>query len=380
MKLRLFVAAGCALLSACAARPQATYSASGAFYLRRGPKVDFHSPQWHGDHFENPAAWPKKASATNALKWRLTPRDAQPTQFTPPYEPNDGRALRANADRPSVTWIGHATVLLQTAGVSILTDPHFGDDTGKLYRRYEPPGVALADLPPIDVVVISHNHRDHLDEGSVRALGPRVHYVVPLGLAPWFRARGLTCVTELDWWQATDVTTRDGRTVHITLVPAQHWSQRSGVDRNKSLWGGYVIDGGGERFYFAGDTGYPAAFTEVGRRFPNIDFALLPIGAYAPRWFMHPQHMSPEDAARAFHDLGARNLVPIHWATFKLTDEPMDEPPRLLYQAMGALANRILFLPIGGSWFGPANGARDHVAATAGNLGSVRSDGRVVAE
>jgi L-ascorbate metabolism protein UlaG (beta-lactamase superfamily) len=138
------------------------------------------------------------------------------------------------------------------------------------------------------------------------------------------------------------------------MVPAQHWSRRGLLDENRSLWGGYVIDAGGTRFYFAGDTGYPAAFKEIGKRFPHIDFALLPIGAYEPRWFMRSQHMSPEEAARAFGELGADTLVPMHWGTFQLADEPMDEPPALLYRAMGRRANRILFLPIGGSYFAPA--------------------------
>jgi L-ascorbate metabolism protein UlaG (beta-lactamase superfamily) len=319
------------------------------------------SPQWRDGHFHNPADWPRRTGVRDVIKWRLQPRPpANPRPFVAPYQPNDGQKLRANAGgaERSVTFIGHATTLVQAGGLSMLTDPVFSDDVGGLFHRYAPPGVALHDLPPIDLVVISHNHRDHLDEASVRALGPSVHFVVPLGLGKWFRARGLTNVTELDWWQSTLVDGRKGGQATVTLVPAQHWSQRLAGDRNQSLWGGYVIDAGGQRVFFAGDTGYPAAFAEVGRRFPGIDLAILPIGAYAPRWFMHPQHMAPEETARAFRDLGARVLLPVHWATFHLSDEPMDEPPRLLYQAMGPLANRILFLPIGGSWF--SGGLDDH--------------------
>jgi L-ascorbate metabolism protein UlaG (beta-lactamase superfamily) len=319
------------------------------------------SPQWRAGHFHNPGEWPNKMNASNALKWRLTPHDHfQP--FTPPTQPNDGSQLRANSQRASLTWIGHATVLLQSGGVNVLTDPNFADDTGGLFRRTAPPGVAIQDLPPIDVVVISHNHRDHLDEDSVKKLGPKVQYVVPLGMASWFRARKLTHVTELDWWQSTKVTARNGATVELTLVPAQHWSQRSGVDKDRTLWGGYVIDAGGKRTYFAGDTGYPAAFAEIGKRFPGIDYALLPIGCYAPRWFMHPQHMAPEEAAAAFRELGAKELLPIHWATFRLTDEPMDEPPKLLYEAMGKLVNHILFLPIGGTFWDSPSRPKDSAA------------------
>ena len=317
--------------------------------------VAYQSPQWRGDRFANPAAWPSKMSASGALKWRLTPRDAVISRFVAPFVENDGALLRRNAGGPrqSITWIGHATVLVQAGGVTLLTDPIFSDDISGMYRRVAPPGVALKDLPPVDIVVISHNHRDHLDEESVLQLGPRVHYVVPLGMAKWFRARGLVNVTELDWWQSVTI-----KGAVVTMVPAQHWSQRSVDDRDQSLWGGYVFDSGGHRVYFAGDTGYPAAFREIGRRFPGIEVALLPIGCYAPRWFMHPQHMAPEEAAQAFRELGARTLVPMHWGTFRITDEPMDEPPKLLYQAMGKMVNHILFLPIGGTfWDAPTRPA-----------------------
>ncbi len=311
------------------------------------------SPEWHDGQFENPGEWPKRTGVRDVLKWRLQPHDPTPSGFRAPFVENDGKRLRENAGKQlSITWIGHATVLIQAGGLSMLTDPHFGDDTGGLFQRFAAPGVARKDLPLIDLVVISHSHRDHLDEESVRALGPSVHYVVPIGLGRWFRARGLDQVTELDWWESTEVHGRNGGAATVHLVPAQHWSQRTATDQNQSLWGGYVIDAGGQRFYFAGDTGYPAAFPEVGKRYPGIDYAMLPIGAYEPRWFMHPQHMAPEETARAFHELGARELVPIHWATFRLTDEPMDEPPKLLYAAMGAQANRILFLPIGGTYWG----------------------------
>jgi N-acyl-phosphatidylethanolamine-hydrolysing phospholipase D len=323
--------------------------AAGCSHAPKRPSYP-ESPEWSDGRFHNPGEWPNKMNASNALKWRLTPRDPV-SKVPPPAQPNDGTQLRANGDRPSLTWIGHATVLVQSGGVNLLTDPNFADSTGGLFRRLAPPGIAIKDLPPIDVVVISHNHRDHLDEESVKTLGPKVHFVVPLGVAAWFRARKLPHVTELDWWQSTTVTTRSGAEVKVTMVPAQHWSQRNGSDKDRTLWGGYVVDLGGKRVYFAGDTGYPAAFAEIGKRFPGIDWALLPIGAYAPRWFMHPQHMAPEEAAQAFRELGARELLPIHWATFRLTDEPLDEPPRLLYEAMGELANRILFLPIGGTFW-----------------------------
>jgi L-ascorbate metabolism protein UlaG (beta-lactamase superfamily) len=312
------------------------------------------SPQWKNGHFENPPAWPKRYGVKGVLRWRLTPGvQGRPTDFHPPFVRNDGAELRANHGAVSITWIGHATMLLQAGGASILTDPIWSDTVSGFFRRHAPPGVPGPKLPTIDLVVISHNHRDHLDEPTILALGPAPTYVVPLGMASWFKQRGLRHVIELDWWETTEVTTGSGARVVVSFVPAQHWSQRGLTDENKSLWGGYVLDVGDRRFYFAGDTAYPAAFTEIGKRFPNLDFALLPIGAYAPRWFMRPQHMDPEEAAKAFHELGARALVPMHWGTFHLSDEPMGEPPRRLRAAMGTDANEILELAIGETWFEP---------------------------
>jgi L-ascorbate metabolism protein UlaG (beta-lactamase superfamily) len=302
--------------------------------------------------YHNPEDWPRRIGVSGVVRWRLSPHRRRAEPFIAPYQKNDGARLRlyAGTEAMTITWIGHATMLVQAGGLTFLTDPIFSHDIQGLFTRYAPPGVALRDLPPVDVVMISHAHFDHLDEESVIALGPRVHFVVGKGLGDWFRARGLRRVTELGWWESTTITTRWGARAVVTMVPAQHWSQRNANDQNRHLWGGYVFDAGGRRFYFAGDTGWPAAFAEVGRRFPRIDFAFLPIGAYEPRWFMRAQHISPDEAARAFDQLRARTLVPMHWATFRLSDEPMAEPPRLLYRAMGARANRILFLPIGGSY------------------------------
>ncbi len=312
------------------------------------------SPQWRDGRFHNPKEWPVRPGIPELFRWQFSGRPDASLGFVPKVVKNDGARLRADRETFSLTFMGHATVLVQGGGVSVLTDPVFSRYLGFI-PRLAPPGVAPKDLPPIDVVVISHNHRDHLDEASVRALSPRVHYVVPLGLASWFRARGLPNVSELDWWQSTTLTIGEtGRRVTLTLVPAQHWSQREIGDAGQSLWGGYVIELAGRRVYFAGDTGYPAAFREIGRRFPSIDYALVPIGAYAPRWFMRPQHIGPEEAAQVFREVGARAMLPIHWGTFCLSDEPMDEPPRLLLSAMGADAGRVLPQAIGETYFEPS--------------------------
>ena len=310
------------------------------------------SPQWHGDRFENPADWSPvpRPGLRELMKWQLSHRP-EPRPFRPKVVANDGAALRNNKDRFSITWIGHATTLLQAGGVNILTDPIFSNTVGGIVRN-APPGVALSSLPPIDVVVISHNHRDHLDASAIDQLDASVQYIVPLGLAAWFQARGRNRVIELDWWQSTVVSGRAGARAKVTMVPAQHWSRRGLSDENQSLWGGYVIDAGQTRVYFAGDTAWPAEFSEIGRRFPHIDYAILPIGAYAPRWFMRSQHIDPVEAAKAFRELGAKWLVPVHWGTFRLSDEPMDEPPRLLRRALGREGvSHLIPLSIGSTFF-----------------------------
>jgi L-ascorbate metabolism protein UlaG (beta-lactamase superfamily) len=225
-------------------------------------------------------------------------------------------------ERARVTWLGHAGFLVQLDGVSLLVDPALKPSIFGGVRRNLPPGVAIDQLPPIDAVLITHSHYDHLDLPTLEAVKAPV--VAGLGLERWFRDRGLFA-TELGWWSTTTV-----RGVKITFVPAQHWSARGLFDRNETLWGGFVIQGSAATIYHSGDTASFAGFKEIGARFPGIDAALLPIGAYDPEWFMLSQHMNPEQAVQAFLDLGARTMVAMHWGTFKLTDEPLDEPPARL--------------------------------------------------
>lgn len=227
-------------------------------------------------------------------------------------------------DRPSLTWVGHATWLIRLAGISLVTDPVWSSSLGPGITRNVDPGLPLDEAAPT-VVLVSHNHRDHLDAPTIKAIGDRATYVVPRDLGQFFKRRGMSKVVELAWWEATTI-----GGVTISFVPSQHWSQRGPTDRNATLWGGFVIEGDGKRIYFAGDTAYFAGFTEIGDRFAGIDAALLPIGAYDPEWFMRKQHMNPEDAVRAFLDLKASLFCAMHWGTFKLTDEPLDEPPRFL--------------------------------------------------
>ena len=243
-----------------------------------------------------------------------------------------------------LTWIGHASWLIQLDDVSLLIDPIFSESIGPGVKRFVPPALPAEQLPRIDAQLVSHNHRDHLDLPSLRAVGSPI--VAGLGLADFFAKDKLPC-TELEWWGETRV----GQ-VTIRFVPSQHWSRRGLNDGNATLWGGFVIEGSSARLYHSGDTAYFDGFTEIGRRAGPIDAALLPIGAYDPAWFMSKQHMNPEEAVRAYSDLGARHFVAMHWGTFKLTDEPLDEPPARLasaWQQREFDAARCHVLPIGGS-------------------------------
>ncbi len=233
----------------------------------------------------------------------------------------------ALAKNPSVTWIGHATFLVRMDGVTFLTDPIFSERASPVSfagpERLVAPGVPLQALPPIDFVTISHDHYDHADRASIAALAARgIPFFVPLGLGELVEAAGGTA-TELDWWQSAEF-----GPVRIHCVPAQHFSGRSLTDGNRRLWAGWVVAGPSRRFFHAGDTGYFDGFRTVGERLGPIDLAALPIGAYAPASIMQFVHMNPEEAIQAALDLRAGTAVAMHYGTFDLTDEPLDEPPR----------------------------------------------------
>jgi N-acyl-phosphatidylethanolamine-hydrolysing phospholipase D len=255
---------------------------------------------------------------------------------------HDAAWLKANRTHTSLTWIGHSAFLLQHGGLNVLTDPHLSARASPLSfagpARVVPPGLQFHELPPIDAVLISHNHYDHLDERTVRRLAREhrgLRFFVPLGLAAWFRRRGLERVTELGWWQSAELDAAAGR-VRVTAVPVQHFSGRGLRDRNATLWCGLVLEHAGAKVFFAGDTGYSRDFADIAARFAPFDLALIPIGAYEPRGFMAPVHVNPEEAVRIHQDLGSRQSVAMHWGTFRLTLEPMDEPPRRLAAALQA--------------------------------------------
>ena len=304
------------------------------------------------------------------LNWRLSaardglpppPREAIPS-VTPDLAFVAANARAGAAMQPALTWIGHASMLAQFGGLNVLTDPVFSERVSPFSfigpKRHQPPALTAANLPHIDLVLVSHNHYDHLDEASVRALnaqagGPPL-FVVPLGIKAWMGGVGITNVVELDWWQSHRV-----GAIEVVLTPVQHWSGRSLNDRMATLWGGYAVFAPDLHLFFSGDTGYSKDFTDIRARFADrqrpeqgggFDVALIAVGAYEPRWFMASQHVNPAEAVQVHLDLGAKQSVGVHWGTFPLTDEALDEPPRALAQARrdkGLADDRFVVMAIG---------------------------------
>lgn len=267
-------------------------------------------------------------------------------------------APRAAAGDVIITWIGHSSFLLQIGSANILLDPTWSERASPVRfagpKRIVVPGVNFDSLPPIDLVLLSHDHYDHLDLATVRSLAakhPRAEWIAPLEVGAWLRARGVTVIAELDWWQSVRT-----HNIDVTCTPAQHFSGRRPNNRDSTLWCGWTIRSGDRAIYFAGDTGRHPEFGAVTRRLGPFDAAFLPIGAYDPRWFMQPVHMAPDEAVSAYTDIAAENagrscsFVAMHWGTFELTDEPLDEPPVLTRAAWSAagLDPALLWLPAPG--------------------------------
>jgi len=283
--------------------------------------------------FKNPAGSPERVKRRNKLLkflWRQRVHAKTPAvpdgHVLPLGAALDG--LDATAGQDSVTWLGHAAFLIRQAGLTVLIDPFLSDYASPVQgvgpRRFTPPGLPVDALPPIDLLLVSHNHYDHLDAGTIAALPDkaRIRVVVPLGVGRFFRRRGYRSVTELDWHGRAVV---DGLTV--TAVPAIHRSARTLVDRNRTLWAGFILESARRRIYFGGDTGYGAVFKETGRRYGPFDLAMLGIGCYAPRAAMHMNHANPEEAIQIARDLGATHVIGMHWGAIVMTTEPPFEPP-----------------------------------------------------
>ncbi len=233
--------------------------------------------------------------------------------------------------KPVITWIGHSTFLIQMNGINILTDPIFGDATS-LFPRILQPGITLADLPPIDYVIVSHNHLDHMDEPALLVLkerNPHCYFLVPLGDKAWFDKKEFVNVREYTWWQQDSFTSKHDQ-ISFTFLPAFHWSQRGMFDKNKSLWGSWMIEIGGKKIYFGGDTAYSHHFKQIGHEFGPIDYAIMPIGPCEPHKWMKLSHANARESYQGFKDLNAKHFIPMHWGTFYFGTDSFDMPITLL--------------------------------------------------
>lgn len=292
--------------------------------------------------FVNPHIHNIRRKRTDFLLWlfgfyREPPFEKAPAGFVypSPEKPLDPQA-------PSAMWMGHSTYLLSIDGKHILTDPIWSQWCSPIPligpRRKHPAPIPLAQLPKIDYVLISHDHYDHLDRATVDRLAkqfPEIIWVVPTGVKKWFEKRKIKNVIELSWWETASL---EGL-FRVTCVPAQHFSGRLTKDLNRTLWGGYVLEHLHlpKTVYFVGDTGYNRHhFKEIGAAFPNIDLSLIPIGSYSPRQFMAPVHIEPRDAVQIHLDVGSKFSLGMHWKTFRLSEEPMQQPPFDLLRAMEA--------------------------------------------
>jgi len=285
---------------------------------------------------------PSERGFGDFLRWRfgLGPKETSPippeevSNYKPEsVQPTTSLIKQPDSNQVQITWIGHSTFLIQAEGVNLLTDPIWSDSCGPnsflKVSRVVPPGVPFDGLPPIHAVLISHNHYDHLDAPTVKRLGNGPTYFVPLGIAKWFEKRKIKNVVELDWWQTFPF---HGLKVHS--VPIQHFSNRTLFDRNETLWSGWIVETKSAKIFFAGDTGYSPVFKEIGDRFGPIQISIIPIGAYRPRWFMSPVHVDPPEAIKILKDTHSQVAIAGHWGTFKLSDEPLGEPPVYLRKAL----------------------------------------------
>jgi N-acyl-phosphatidylethanolamine-hydrolysing phospholipase D len=301
--------------------PSAHHAPGGAF---RNPWPD-----------SEPPAWRDVLRMLSESSWRR--RAPTPTRGAFPVAKPAIMYPRGPGTESAATWIGHSTVLLQLGGLNVMTDPVFCQRAFPVQwlgpRRVMDPAMSLDELPPLDVILLSHNHYDHLDRSAVRRIArahPSATWVVPLRLGAHVRRWGVQKMVELDWWQEASI-----GSLRVTATPARHMSARRLGDRNHTLWCGFALEAAGRRVFFAGDTAYHPEFGEVGARCGPFDFVMIPIGAYEPRWFMQRVHVNPEEAVKIYQDLSAAHpdapsplMLAIHWGTFRLTTEAMDEPPR----------------------------------------------------
>ncbi|RXT15251.1 MBL fold metallo-hydrolase [Ammoniphilus sp. CFH 90114] len=297
--------------------------------------------------FSNMDETPNKRTWDHFVRWQKSRRSvSKDYSFVIPNEPQPNiDYLQANRTDNTMVWIGHATFLVQMGGMNIVTDPVWANRMA-MAGRLTPPGIGLSEMPEIDLVLISHSHYDHLHFKSIRGLRGNPSFLVPEGLGVKFLYKGFNRVEEFTWWDTKKI-----NNIEISFVPAQHWSKRTPWDTNASHWGGWVIKdlSKKETIYFAGDSGYFPGFREIGKRF-DVDFCLMPIGAYEPEWFMGMQHVSPEEAVQAFLDLKGTTFIPMHYSTFRLADDtPWEAMVRLQteWKRRGLEKNQLAILKLG---------------------------------
>lgn len=319
-----------------------------------------------GMHFFNPGGRPQALGFSKLPRWwwqRLALRQHSPWPRAVPPPRSPGLPEGVPAGHLSLTFIGHSTFLLQVSGLNILTDPVFASRAGPFGllgpKRIRPPALRLGELPRIDAVVLSHCHYDHLDLAALRWLSQRHRPAImtTLGNQAWLEARGVGRVSELDWWESADATPA----LRVTCTPAQHFAARTPWDKNRTLWGGFMLQTPAGPVFFCGDSGWAGHFAEIKARLGAPALALLPVGAYEPRWFMQPVHMNPDESVRAHLALGVRQSIGMHFGTFNLTDEAIDEPLRALAAARevhGVSAADFRTLEFGGTELFPLNAPR----------------------
>ncbi|HEY2897225.1 MAG TPA: MBL fold metallo-hydrolase [Gemmatimonadaceae bacterium] len=323
---RIAIVIGAALLAACTAAVLPYY---------RGPRTD----HFDGKHFFNEEPF-EEQQPSELARWQLNrhrgkwPDSAAIAGPAPPARVGGG-VLR-------VTMVNHATVLLQMDSLNILTDPVWSAKVGLEgqfgVRRHRPPGIPFDSLPHIDIVLISHDHYDHMDLPSLRRLQERYHphIITGLGNPGYLATQGIQGAEQLDWWQSASL----ARGVRLTAVPARHWSGRTLSDRYERLWEGFVIEGARDTVYFAGDTGWGRMYRELHARWSRFTLALLPVAPFRPRWYMARKHLSPDDAVRAAIETRSAMVIPIHWGTFELGDDGESEAVDTLRAVVSALPER----------------------------------------
>lgn len=321
------------------------------------PGLETIKPDWQGTPLDQNGRFmndefPTVMRLSRLLRWQLGTNPLAEEKAKDTWKPNVAAPTEfLNSDRDGLIWLGHASIYIRLNGVTILTDPIFGEPS--LIERIVDLPTPLPQIRSLDYVLLSHDHRDHMDEPTLRAIAqkfPNANFLAGMRSEELLRTfiTPTNDIRTAGWFQRFDLGTSP---VEIYFLPVRHWSRRGLFDTNHRLWGGYVIKSGETSVYFGGDSGYGRHYRETGELFPEIDYFIIGIGAYEPRWFMEPVHNNPADAVKAFNDTGARTLVPIHHGTFDLSDEPPGAPLRELTKEARAagVTDRLKFLDLNGS-------------------------------